>query len=204
MERPGLLEIGVYMLVLAGAASWVYGLPPFDYEPGSARHGEVRPLAATTTSDPAESEDETASGQTASGQTASEQSASEQSASEQSASEQPSPEASQAASQDTFETVSQDMSQDVAQNSSDRIASPPDEADEQPRLDRQSNLLMVTATRLNMRSEPNANSALVGSYSRGALVEELSTSGNWVLVRTVEDESTGWMYAGFLGNVTDN
>jgi hypothetical protein len=194
MERPGLLEIGVYMLVLAGAASWVYGLPPFDYEPGSARHGEVRPLAATTTSDPAESEDETASGQTASGQTAS----------EQSASEQPSPEASQAASQDTFETVSQDMSQDVAQNSSDRIASPPDEADEQPRLDRQSNLLMVTATRLNMRSEPNANSALVGSYSRGALVEELSTSGNWVLVRTVEDESTGWMYAGFLGNVTDN
>jgi hypothetical protein len=194
MERPGLLEIGVYMLVLAGAASWVYGLPPFDYEPGSARHGEVRPLAATTTSDPAESEDETASGQTASGQTAS----------EQSASGQPSPEASQAASQDTFETDSQDMSQDIAQNSSDRIASPPDEADEQPRLDRQSNLLMVTATRLNMRSEPNANSALVGSYSRGALVEELSTSGNWVLVRTVEDESTGWMYAGFLGNVTDN
>jgi hypothetical protein len=184
MERPGLLEIGVYLLVLAGAASWVYGLPPFDYEPGSARHGEVSPLAATTTSDPAESEGEVTS--------------------EQAASAQPSPEASQAASQDTSETTSRQMSPDVAQNLSDRIAPPPDEADEQPRLDRQSNLLMVTATRLNMRSEPNANSALVGSYSRGALVEELSTSGNWVLVRTVEDESTGWMYAGFLGNVNDN
>jgi hypothetical protein len=184
MERPGLLEIGVYVLVLVGAAGWVYGLPPFDFEPGSSRHGEVRPLAATTASDPASSEGEAAS--------------------EQAASAQPTPEASQATSQDTSATTSQGMSQDVAQNSSDRIASPPDEADEQPRLDRQSNLLMVTATRLNMRSEPNANSALVGSYSRGALVEELSTSGNWVLVRTVEDESTGWMYAGFLGNVTDN
>jgi hypothetical protein len=175
MERPGLLEIGVYVLVLAGAASWVYGLPPFDYEPGSSRHGEVRPLAATTASDPAQSEDEAAS--------------------EQAASAQPSPEAPQAASQ---------ASQDVAQTSSQDIATQPDEADDQPRLDRQSNLLMVTATRLNMRAEPNANSALVGSYARGALVEELTTSGNWVLVRTVEDESTGWMYAGFLGNVTDN
>jgi hypothetical protein len=180
MERPGLLEIGVYVLVLAGAASWVYGLPPFDYEPGSARYGEVSPLASTTASEPAQSEDES-----------------------EAAGERPSPQSSEPASQDSSPNVARDTSQPIANQD---IASQPDEQqpDEQPRLDRQSNLLMVTATRLNMRSEPNANSALVGSYSRGALVEELSTSGNWVLVRTVEDESTGWMYAGFLGNVTDN
>lgn len=65
------------------------------------------------------------------------------------------------------------------------------------------NLLVVTARSLNMRSEPNADSALVGNYPRGALVEQVDKNGNWILVRT-EDEATGWMYAGYLGAASDN
>jgi uncharacterized protein YgiM (DUF1202 family) len=76
--------------------------------------------------------------------------------------------------------------------------------DEQPRLDPQPSLLVVTATRLNMRSQPNSSSPLVGSYPRGALVEEVTTQGNWVLVRTIEDNSIGWMYAGHLGSAAEN
>jgi SH3-like domain-containing protein len=60
-------------------------------------------------------------------------------------------------------------------------------------------LMVVTAKSLNMRSRPDARSALVGSYPRGALVEPVETSGNWVRVRTVADDSTGWMYAAYLG-----
>ncbi len=60
-------------------------------------------------------------------------------------------------------------------------------------------LMVVTAKNLNMRSRPDARSALVGSYPRGALVEPVETSGNWVRVRTVDDDSTGWMYAAYLG-----
>jgi hypothetical protein len=78
------------------------------------------------------------------------------------------------------------------------------EPDDQTRLDPKPNLLVVTATRLNMRSAPHARSQLVGSYARGAVVEEVSTNGNWVLVRTVEDDSMGWMYAGHLGAAAEN
>lgn len=69
----------------------------------------------------------------------------------------------------------------------------------EPNLDPHPNLLVVTARSLNMRSEPNAGSDLVGSFPRGALLKPVETSGNWVLVRTVDDASTGWMYAGYLG-----
>jgi hypothetical protein len=74
------------------------------------------------------------------------------------------------------------------------------EPSEQPRRDPQRPLLMVTARSLNMRAEPNAQSALVGNYPRGALVEPVETSGNWVRVRTLEDSSVGWMYASYLGD----
>jgi len=87
-------------------------------------------------------------------------------------------------------------------NSTASAATP--EPDDQTRLDPKPNLLVVTATRLNMRSAPHSRSQLVGSYPRGAVVEEVSTSGNWVLVRTVEDDSIGWMYAGHLGAAAEN
>jgi hypothetical protein len=74
------------------------------------------------------------------------------------------------------------------------------EPGEQPRRDPQRPLLVVTARSLNMRAEPNAQSALVGNYPRGALVEPVETSGNWVRVRTLEDSSVGWMYASYLGD----
>jgi uncharacterized protein YgiM (DUF1202 family) len=70
--------------------------------------------------------------------------------------------------------------------------------------DPQPNLLMVTARSLNMRSAPDAGSELVGNYPRGALVKPVETSGNWVLVRTVDDGSTGWMYVGYLGAAENN
>jgi hypothetical protein len=71
---------------------------------------------------------------------------------------------------------------------------------DQPRRDPQRPLLVVTARSLNMRAEPNAQSALVGNYPRGALVEPVETSGNWVRVRTLDDASVGWMYASYLGD----
>lgn len=71
--------------------------------------------------------------------------------------------------------------------------------DDEPSLDREPDLLVVTARSLNMRSEPNAGSALVGNYPRGARVEQVEKTGNWILVRT-EDEVTGWMYSAYLGS----
>lgn len=65
-------------------------------------------------------------------------------------------------------------------------------------------LFMVTATRLNMRAGPDAGSAAIGSYPRGALVEQLNTRGNWVLVRVVDDQSMGWMYADYLAAAAEN
>ena len=69
--------------------------------------------------------------------------------------------------------------------------------DGEPGLESERNLLVVTARSLNMRSEPNAGSALVGNYPRGARVEQVDKNGNWILVRT-EDDVTGWMYTGYL------
>lgn len=73
-----------------------------------------------------------------------------------------------------------------------------EDPDREAGLDPRPNLLMVTARSLNMRAEPKADSDLVASYPRGALVEEMDVSGNWVLVRA-PDDTTGWMYAGYLG-----
>ena len=59
-------------------------------------------------------------------------------------------------------------------------------------------LLVVTAKSLNMRSSPNAGSDLVRNLPRGTKVQQLETRGNWVLVRA-DDDTMGWMYAGYLG-----
>jgi uncharacterized protein YgiM (DUF1202 family) len=154
MERPGLLELAVYALVLTGAAGWVYALHPFTHEPGDRMQvAEIQP---------------------ASGQTQGEEPRAETASVSRAIGEPP-----------------------VAQTRT--VESAPDD---EPRLDPPSNLLVVTARSLNMRSQPNAGSALVGSYPRGALVEQVDKNGNWVLVRT-EDEVTGWMYAGYLGSANN-
>ena len=85
----------------------------------------------------------------------------------------------------------------VAQTQTAGSAAADPEAEVGP--DPRPNLLVVTARSLNMRSEPDAGSALVGNYPRGALVEQVDKSGNWMLVRA-EDDVTGWMYGGYLGN----
>jgi uncharacterized protein YgiM (DUF1202 family) len=158
MERPGLLELAVYALLLTGAAGWVYALPPFTHEPGARMQvADIQPTSA-------EAEAEEPSGDTAS--------------------------------------VSRAIGEPpVAQT---QTAEPADAADpdDELRPDPQPNLLVVTARSLNMRSEPNAGSALVGSYPRGARVEQMEKTGNWILVRT-EDKVTGWMYAGYLGSAEE-
>jgi uncharacterized protein YgiM (DUF1202 family) len=130
MARPGLLEFVVYAMVLAIAAGWVYGLPPFTHEPWKPRF-QIQAAAPSGSSEPAKPVSQIA------------------------------PEATPS-------------------------ATPPVK------------LMVVTAKNLNMRSRPDARSELVGSYPRGALVEPVETSGNWVRVRTADDE-TGWMYAAYLG-----
>ena len=72
----------------------------------------------------------------------------------------------------------------------------PSQPGEEPATEAEPDLLVVTARSLNMRSEPNARSKLLGSYQRGSLVEKVETSGNWVRVRSGDE--TGWMYAGYL------
>ena len=143
MERPGLLECGVYALVLAIAGGWIFALPPFTHEPGG------RPQAAAT-------------------------------------------DASAAISDGKGEAVIPVNTRPQPQSGASAGAGP----------DPRPNLLVVTARSLNMRAEPNAGSALVGNYPRGAVVEKLAVSGNWVNVRT-EDDTTGWMYAGYLGAAED-
>lgn len=143
MERPGLLEFGVYALVLAIAGGWVFALAPFTHEPGGRPRVVMVDSSAATSADDGEA----------------------------------------------VTTVSiRPQPQSGASTGSGR--------DPRPKL------LVVTARSLNMRAEPNAGSALVGSYPRGAVVEKLDTSGNWVHVRT-EDDTTGWMYAGYLGAAED-
>lgn len=132
MARPGLLEFVVYALVLAIAAGWVYGLPPFTHEPGKPRF-QIQASAPSGSSAPAR------------------------------------------------QVPAQEVSEATAS------ITPPVK------------LMVVTAKNLNMRSRPDARSELVGSYPRGALVEPVETSGNWVRVRTVADDETGWMYAAYLG-----
>jgi hypothetical protein len=68
----------------------------------------------------------------------------------------------------------------------------------------QGDLFMVTATRLNLRSAPDSGSTAIGRYSRGALVEHLSTRGKWMLVRMVDDQRMGWMYGDYLGAAAEN
>lgn len=143
MERPGLLEFGVYALVLAIVGGWVFALPPFTHEPGG------RPRVAVVDS-------------------------------------------SAGASEGDGEAVTPVATRPQPQSG----ASASSAADPRP------SLLVVTARSLNMRAEPNAGSALVGNYPRGAVVEKLETSGNWIHVRA-EDDTTGWMYAGYLGAAED-
>jgi uncharacterized protein YgiM (DUF1202 family) len=157
MERPGLLELAVYALLLTGAAGWVYALPPFTHEPGARMQvADIQPASG-------EAQAEEPSAETAS--------------------------------------VSRAIGEPpVAQTQQPRRQ--PRRTRREPRPDPQPNLLVVTARSLNMRSEPNAGSALVGSYPRGARVEQVEKTGNWILVRT-EDKVTGWMYAGYLGSADE-
>jgi uncharacterized protein YgiM (DUF1202 family) len=152
MERPGLVELAVYALLLTGAAGWVYALPPFTYERGARMQvADVQPASGEAQAD--EPSTETASASRAIGEP----------------------------------TVAQSQTIEPA------AAAVPDP---------QREVLVVTARSLNMRSEPNAGSALVGSYPRGARVEQVEKTGNWILVRT-EDRTTGWMYAGYLGSAEE-
>lgn len=153
MERPGLLELAGYALVIAIAAGWVYALPPFTHDPGKARSARGSPAGTATSSRSGGSERDG--------------------------------------------TVAEVGSQDNAAAVGSPAPAPQAVA---PRP----NLLVVTANSLNMRSEPDARSALVGSYPRGALVEQVEVRGNWVRVRTVADNSTGWMYATYLGVANAN
>jgi uncharacterized protein YgiM (DUF1202 family) len=159
MERPGLLELAVYALVLTAAAGWVYALPPFTHEPGgSMQVADMQPV----------------SGQPVSAEAQGEESGAE------------------------IASVSRAIGEPPVEQSPTAEA----DAGDEPRPDPQPNLLVVTARSLNMRSEPNAGSALVGNYPRGARVEQVEKTGNWILVRT-EDKVTGWMYAGYLGSADD-
>lgn len=180
MGRPGLLEFVVYALVLTGAAGWVYALPPFTRDAGEpVQTATIEPTSASS-----------------SDSVSSEQSSTPENVGNEDgeAGEEPTVKPAQA---QTAAASGPDAQPDLDPDAQPEL-DPDAQPDEQPELDPQANLLVVTARSLNMRSEPDAGSALVGNYPRGALVEEMDVSGNWVLVRA-DDGTTGWMYTGYLG-----
>jgi uncharacterized protein YgiM (DUF1202 family) len=167
MERPGFLEFVVYALVLAVVGGWVYGVPPFDYEPVNwVRSAPVQSASATRPTSAASSLE---------------------------------PESSPAVTDANLDN----SAEDVGEAECASVPELEEEPEGEPRPDPRTNLLVVTARSLNMRSRPDAGSALVGNYPRGALVEPMETSGNWVRVRT-DDDLTGWMYSAYLGIPDEN
>jgi len=55
----------------------------------------------------------------------------------------------------------------------------------------------VTINGLNLRAQPSAKANVIDSLARGDTVEVLGRSGNWILVRTSEDEE-GYVFGAYL------
>lgn len=183
MERPRLFEYPIYAVILGLAGAWVYGLPPFTHDPSQPSAVAAQPAATTAAlerrASSAPEQTEAAADERSAGRTAEPRS--------------PAPEAGDTAGPEGA---------DVAET--ERASLSEADAGEQPELDPQPNLLRVTANSLNMRAAPNAQSPRVGSYPKGAVVEPVTKQGNWVLVRTVDDATTGWMYVEYLDEVAEN
>lgn len=76
------------------------------------------------------------------------------------------------------------------------VVLPPARSDP-PAISHPEEVLFVTATNLNMRTEPSASAAAAGTYRNGSRVTGLERRGDWVRVRT-SDRQEGWMHGGHL------
>src|SRR2546427_1686739 len=52
----------------------------------------------------------------------------------------------------------------------------------------------VAATSANLRSAPGTRSPVVATLARGARLEVLDVSGDWLKVRVVETKAVGWVH----------
>src|SRR5439155_9427743 len=52
----------------------------------------------------------------------------------------------------------------------------------------------VAATSANLRSAPGTSSPVVATLARGARLEVLDVSGDWLKVRVVETKAVGWVH----------
>ncbi len=66
-------------------------------------------------------------------------------------------------------------------------------------------IAVITTDRLNVRSEPNAESTIVGKLLRGDRVEltAASNAGDWYEVRLTDDQGLGWISAAFADVVEE-
>jgi uncharacterized protein YgiM (DUF1202 family) len=58
--------------------------------------------------------------------------------------------------------------------------------------------LVVSSSRLRMRSEPNSRSQTLGQYNRGAKFALIEDKRGWVLVQSLEDGRKGWMFKKYM------
>src|SRR3989442_176438 len=52
----------------------------------------------------------------------------------------------------------------------------------------------VAATNANLRSAPGTNSPVVATLARGARLEVLDVSGDWLKLRVAETKAVGWVH----------
>lgn len=60
----------------------------------------------------------------------------------------------------------------------------------------------VTASRVNLRTFPDAHSSSVARLGRGTEVEVIESSGDWVRVRLLATGRSGWMSSAFLREIS--
>ncbi len=66
-------------------------------------------------------------------------------------------------------------------------------------------IALITTDRLNVRSEPNAESTIIAKLLRGDRVEltAASNAGDWYEVRLIDDQGLGWISAAFADVVEE-
>ncbi len=62
-------------------------------------------------------------------------------------------------------------------------------------------LMQVDADNLRMRDGPSSSAGTIATFGRGTEFEQMTVYGKWVQVRSVENGTTGWMFADYLAPV---
>lgn len=59
--------------------------------------------------------------------------------------------------------------------------------------------LIVTSSRLRMRSKPSSQSDTLANYDKGARFSHIRDENGWALVQSLDDGQQGWMFKKYMG-----